>query len=682
MNSLEQKENELDARESSGDSADAVERDDGIPVSGEPETGETGLDTPDSAGMNDDEPGDGASVAVNDSQCEDRHSRVLPRIGIAAACIFIVFGFILFFTEIWLFKTWESLSPDELLFHLQVPLAGTNTSMITDYLNEYGSIELFLLTLIFVLLFAFRKHRIAFRTIMGASLTVSLALCAYAFFDFAKQVRLAEYLVISADEAERADFTAENYVDSGMVSLDFPQIKRNVVYIFLESMEVTYADELAGGAFPHNVIPELTRLALANECFNGNTRQLNGCISYSGSTWTMGAMFAQSTGLPLKGTSVGNESAARYDTFFEGLTGLGDILKDQGYRQVLLIGSTAAFGGREAFYNTHGQFEIRDYDYAAQAGLIPEGHRVFWGYEDLYLFDIAKQTLVELAASGQPFNLTLLTVDTHFEDGYVCELCGSDYADDQYSNVMACSSRQVSEFVTWLQQQDFYENTVIVICGDHPTMDKDYCQDVPEEYLRKTYTCIINAAVEPVDPGLVREYSTMDMFPTTLAAMGVQIEGERLGLGTNLFSDMPTLTEELGYDTCSRRLDRASSFLSDTYTLGNSASYLEKIAGQVYADANVYPTGTAFVLGGLRGINYEAIRRVDAVITDSRTGESIERQVLGLRHNVGGEQYSFELRTEYTEEDLPFLQVEFLITVEGTERYPIAIWKAESPESQ
>ena len=77
MNSLEQNENELDARESSGDSADAVERDDGIPVSGEPGTGETDLDTPDSAGMNDDEPGDGASVAVNDSQCEDRHSRVL-----------------------------------------------------------------------------------------------------------------------------------------------------------------------------------------------------------------------------------------------------------------------------------------------------------------------------------------------------------------------------------------------------------------------------------------------------------------------------------------------------------------------------------------------------------------------------------------------------------------------------
>ena len=36
------------------------------------------------------------------------------------------------------------------------------------------------------------------------------------------------------------------------------------------------------------------------------------------------------------------------------------------------------------------------------------------------------------------------------------------------------------------------------------------------------------------------------MYPTTLAAMGVGIEGDRLGLGTNLFSDQPTLIEHLG----------------------------------------------------------------------------------------------------------------------------------------
>lgn len=81
-----------------------------------------------------------------------------------------------------------------------------------------------------------------------------------------------------------------------------------------------------------------------------------------------------------------------------------------------------------------------DYNYCEQNGLIPEGYRVFWGFEDKKLFDIAKDTLKEKAASDEPFNLTVLTVDTHFEDGYVCDECDDTFGDNQYANVMACSS--------------------------------------------------------------------------------------------------------------------------------------------------------------------------------------------------------------------------------------------------
>ena len=53
-----------------------------------------------------------------------------------------------------------------------------------------------------------------------------------------------------------------------------------------------------------------------------------------------------------------------------------------------------------------------------------------------------------------------------------------------------------------------------------------------EEHIRR----YINSAVNPVN-NMKRTYTTMDNFPTTLAAMGVKIEGNRLGLGTNLFSE-------------------------------------------------------------------------------------------------------------------------------------------------
>jgi phosphoglycerol transferase len=156
----------------------------------------------------------------------------------------------------------------------------------------------------------------------------------------------------------------------------------------------------------------------------------------------------------------------------------------------------------------------------------------------------------------------MLTVDTHFPDGYVCSLCDDEFEGNQYANVMHCSSRQVTEFIKWCQQQPWYSNTTIVISGDHPTMDADFCDDVAKDYQRKVYTVYINADAKPADPDKTRLYSTFDDFPTTLAALGCTIDGNRLGLGTNLFSDVPTLTERDGLDEENVELMRNSQFMN------------------------------------------------------------------------------------------------------------------------
>lgn len=97
---------------------------------------------------------------------------------------------------------------------------------------------------------------------------------------------------------------------------------------------------------------------------------------------------------------------------------------------------------------------------------------------------------------------------------------------------------------------------------DHLTMDSDFCVKVDEEgkYDRRTYTAYINSAVNPVN-NKKRTYTTMDNFPTTLAAMGVKIEGNRLGLGTNLFSEELTLMEDIGESTLKAELKKKSEFL-------------------------------------------------------------------------------------------------------------------------
>lgn len=52
---------------------------------------------------------------------------------------------------------------------------------------------------------------------------------------------------------------------------------------------------------------------------------------------------------------------------------------------------------------------------------------------------------------------------------------------------------------------------------------------------RKIYNVFINSAVLPAQEKN-RQFTTLDFFPSTLASLGVTIEGDRLGLGTNLFS--------------------------------------------------------------------------------------------------------------------------------------------------
>lgn len=66
-----------------------------------------------------------------------------------------------------------------------------------------------------------------------------------------------------------------------------------------------------------------------------------------------------------------------------------------------------------------------------------------------------------------------------------------------------------------------------------------------------------------------RSFSTLDLFPTTLSALGVSIEGNRLGLGTNLFSEEMTLMEKLGFDEFSNELSKTSSFYNQQIMQGS-----------------------------------------------------------------------------------------------------------------
>ena len=329
-------------------------------------------------------------------------------------------------------------------------------------------------------------------------------------------------------------------------------------------METTFFSEEEGGALEKNVIPELYLLAKENTNFSPDNG-VGGLYNPSGTTWTIAALVAQTAGVPLKlPVGMDQNKYGLSDAHLPGLTTLTDVLKENGYTQYLMFGSDATFGGRYQYFTTHGIDRVYDYYTAIEDGIIPEDHYVWWGFEDHTLYDYARQELTALASQETPFAFTMLTVDTHHIGGYFCKLCTNEHS-EQYENVYSCASRQLDEFIQWLQQQDFYENTTVIIAGDHPSMDAYYmdCQ-VSKWYPRRVYNCIINAAVK-TDNAKNRLAAVTDMFPTTLAALGCAIDGDRLGLGTNLFSGTPTLMEIMGEERFDDEMARYSQFYVERF---------------------------------------------------------------------------------------------------------------------
>lgn len=457
----------------------------------------------------------------------------------------------------WMFDTWPHLKMEELVYQLNAPVEGTNQDIFIGFIEQCipGTILVFLVMI--GLIIGIRKDRKKLYITMTVVISISVVCLFYKGKNVWERLDISNYLT---NKNVLSSFIDDNYVDAKNVEIIFPEQKRNLIYIYLESMETTYASVEDGGAFEEGCIPELVEIAQENEDFSGSITDLNGGYSMPGTTWTMGGIFAQTSGLPLL-IPISANSMDTQESFFPGITTLGDILEEAGYNQTFFIGSNAEFGGRALYFTEHGNYEMKDLIYAREIGLVPENYYVWWGYEDKYLFEGAKEELLELAQNEEPFNFTMLTVDTHYEDGYVCSDCLEEYGDNQYANVMSCSSRKIKEFVEWIQEQDFYENTTIVLCGDHPTMDNDFCENISEEYVRKTYTAFINSAVE-VASNNKRDFTTFDYYPTTLASLGIKIEGERLGLGTNLFSDTMTLVEQYGRDVVIAEVQKESKLMN------------------------------------------------------------------------------------------------------------------------
>ncbi len=475
---------------------------------------------------------------------------------------------------------------ESILFYARVPMSDGSTQAVNKCLEFCVPIAISVFVVTNLISFLFILHRdtiMQLKKYKAARVVLSILQMIYRHMILASFIYLVTAIIFFGSQISAFSYIGsamktttvydEEYTPPQEQEYVFPKKKKNLIYIFLESMETSYASVEEGGLMEENYIPYLTELAKENISFSDKDF-LGGAHSAAGTTWTAAAMVTQTSGIPLT-IPISKSNFGNDNKFLPGAYSIGQILEKEGYNQMLMVGSKATYAKRKHYFVEHGNYDVFDYYTAQERMYFPEDYYVWWGFEDQKLFEYAKTEITRLAEMDEPFNFTMLTVDTHFTDGYKCELCQDNY-DTQYANVISCSDKQVYDFVRWIQESDFYkkEDTVIVLAGDHLTMDHNYFNRIDDSVKlrgRRIYNCFINSGLSD-QYTTNRVFTTLDMFPTTLASLGVKWGKESLGLGVNLFSGKPTLAERKGIEKFSAELASGSNFYGD-YIIDKNLDY-------------------------------------------------------------------------------------------------------------
>lgn len=287
---------------------------------------------------------------------------------------------------------------------------------------------------------------------------------------------------------------------------------KNIVWIYMESLERLYWDPKV---FP-GLTPNLDRLRKQGLDFSGFE-------TFSGANYTMAGLFSSQCGVPLFSSPfAGLDAVAGNDTdvstFHPKIACFGDVLHKAGYEQIYLGGAPSGFSNKGLFFRLHGYDDalgLKQLE-AAHGGKLPESG---WGLYDSVLFKLALARYRELEATGKPFNLSLLTLDTHPPEGRPSPGCPK-YAPSNNSMLQAvhCTDYLVGKFIHALSKQPDWKDTVVVIMSDHLMMRNDAQPLYPKDYHRRPALLVLNAGRGTRS---ARMYH-MDIAPTLLDLMGVR----------------------------------------------------------------------------------------------------------------------------------------------------------------
>lgn len=322
------------------------------------------------------------------------------------------------------------------------------------------------------------------------------------------------------------DIFADNYKNPSDQEFIFAKKPKNLVLIYFESLDAHYQNEKI---FKKNLLNSL--LQFPHQSFSKFEQTIN-------ASYTIAGTVASQCGIPLNFMEVlqyGQSWNYFSNHFLPNATCLGDVLYQAGYVNVFMKGGSLDFAGTGAFFKGHHYGKIM-----GKEEWLKQGYTISnmgsWGLTDDLLFKEAKLELTQLMQQKMPFNLTLLTVDTHGPNGHLNKLCKSKGGED-FIDIVECTAQQLTGFIQFIKDKGWMDQIVIVVTGDHLSLVNPVMDQLTTNGPRYVFNMII--APHPLHKQrdmIVHE----DLFPTILNALDITWDDSHLGLGYSGFLPLPS----------------------------------------------------------------------------------------------------------------------------------------------
>lgn len=263
---------------------------------------------------------------------------------------------------------------------------------------------------------------------------------------------------------------------------------------------------------------------------------------------------------------------------------MAERLGENGYYTNVMHPNNKSFWNRDMMYQSLKIDKFYDID----SYIVEEGQAVNWGMKDIPFF---KQSAAHMANMPQPFYSRLITLTNHYpftldeEDKMIPEYTSNSGTLNRYFQTVRYMDEAVKSFFQDLKEQGVYDNSIIVMYGDHYGISENHNKAMAQYLGKEELTPYDNALLQEVplfihipSSGEGQEMTEVsgqvDIRPTILHLLGIETSKD-MQLGADLFS--PEHEDFVIF--------RDGRFVTDQYVYAGEACYDKETGEQIDVEA-------------------------------------------------------------------------------------------------